>query len=180
MGLIVDAPRPTGGNSNAGNTARTAFSDEGKLSDILEIDQELIHRIHVLLIAVNLDCNIDRQKLKKYGNETAELWVKVCKWYQMPVTLHQLFRHAWESLFLSELPISFLTEQSLESSNKFFKQDRRRFARKTSRRDNMEDLFTRQCARSDLLIGSLLQEKIMRKQKEDDDLPEDIKALLAD
>ena len=59
MGLIVDVPRAGGaGNSNTGNVARRAFQDE-KFADITGVDQELIHCIHTMIIAVNLDVSID-------------------------------------------------------------------------------------------------------------------------
>ena len=99
MGLIVDVPRAGGaGNSNTGNVARRAFQDEEKFADITGVDQELIHRIHTMIIAVNLDVSIDARAFRQYGIETAKLWVSRYNWYYMPVTLHQLFFHAWESI----------------------------------------------------------------------------------
>ena len=91
--------------------------EEDKFSSITEVDQDLIHRIHMMLIVINSDHVIDVEAFKKYGFETAERWVELYDWYKMPVSLHQLFFHAWESLHLSHLPISSFTEQSLESCN---------------------------------------------------------------
>ena len=56
LNLVVDVPMQGGvGNSNTGNTARKAFQDEEAFSRITEVDQNLIHRIHVMLIAINTD-----------------------------------------------------------------------------------------------------------------------------
>ena len=56
IGLLVDTPRAGGsGTSNTGNTARKAFQNESKFAEILGIDPELIHRIHLML-------NVDRHQ----------------------------------------------------------------------------------------------------------------------
>jgi hypothetical protein len=142
LGLIVDVPKAGGsGNSNTGNVARRAFQNEEEFSSITEVDQDLIHQIHMKLIVINSDHVIDEQAFKKYGFETAEKWVELYDWYKMPVTLLQLFFHAWESLHLSHLPISAFTEQSLESCNKIFKHDRLHHSRKDSRLNTMKDQF---------------------------------------
>ena len=177
LGLIVDVPKSGGaGNSNTGNVARKAFQDEAAFSEITGVDQELIHRIHVLLIVINMDLPISEDKFKAYALATAERWVSLYDWYYMPVTLHQLFFHAWESLRLSTLPLSFLSEQSLESCNKTFKSDREHHARKDSRLHTIEDQFNRQSDRSDLVIALKLAEK--QKKKAEKPLPQDAQDLL--
>ena len=47
---------------------------------------------------------------------------------------------------------SVLSEEPLESNNKFFKRFRLYFARKNSRENNLRDVFTRICVSSDPLI----------------------------
>ena len=76
MGLTVDVPRSGGaGNSNTGNVARRAFQNEEAFSNITQVDQELIHRIHMMLIAINADVSINVEAFKQYGMDTAQLWV---------------------------------------------------------------------------------------------------------
>ena len=158
FGLVVDTPRAGGsGTSNTGNTARRAFQEEQKFAEILEIDVELVHRIHVLLIAVNADIPLDEEAFRLYGRQTAQLWVSQYGKFYMPVSLHQLFIHGWESLRQSTLPITFFTEQSLESCNKAFKSDRLHHSRRDSRLNTMTDQFNRQTDRSDLVIAMALQ-----------------------
>ena len=134
IGLLVDTPRAGGsGTSNTGNTARKAFQNESKFAEILGIDPELIHRIHLMLIAVNADVSLDLDSFREYGRQTAELWINKYPHFYMPVSLHLLFIHSWEAIPFSPLPDSFFTEQSLESANKTFKADRLHHARRNSR-----------------------------------------------
>ena len=92
IGLLVDTPRAGGsGTSNTGNTARKAFQNESKFAEILGIDPELIHRIHLMLIAVNADILLDLNFFREYRRQTAEFRVNKYPHFCMPVSLHQLF-----------------------------------------------------------------------------------------
>ena len=95
LGLIVDVPKAGGsGNTNTGNVARRAFRSEHIFSNITGVDQNLIHRIHIMLIAINTDRAINDEAFRKYGVESAALWVSLYPWYYMPVSIHQLFSHS--------------------------------------------------------------------------------------
>ena len=91
---------------------------------------------------------LDEEAFRLYGRQTAELWVLQYGKFYMPVSLHQLFIHGWESLRQSSLPITFFTEQSLESCNKAFKSDRLHHSRRDSRLNTMTDQFNRQTDRT--------------------------------
>ena len=111
LNLVVDVPMQGGvGNSNTGNTARKAFQDEEAFSCITKVDQNLIHRIHVMLIAINTDHCLNSEALRAYGFKTAKLWVDLYGWCNMSVFMHQLFFHAWQSILHSSLPLSFFSE----------------------------------------------------------------------
>ena len=89
IGLLVDTPRAgCSGTSNTGNTARKAFQNKSNFAEILGIDPELIHRIHLKLIAVNADILLDLNSFREYGQQTAELWVNKYPHFCMPVSLH--------------------------------------------------------------------------------------------
>ena len=92
--------------------------------------------------------------------------------------MHQLFFHAWESIRFSTLPLSFFSEQSIESSNKFFKSDREHHARKDTRLHTIQDQFHRQSDKSDLVIALKLSEKQKKKKKTTESLPPDVRHLL--
>ena len=178
LNLFVDIPRGSGsGNSNTGNVARCAFQNEEAFARITGVDQTLIHRIHVMLILINTDKPIKKEEFKAYGLATARLWVELYSWYYMPVTVHQLFFHAWESLALSSLPLSFFSEQSLETCNKYFKRDRERHARKDSRLHTIQDQFHRQSDKSDIIIATKLIAK-RRYVKKEESLPQDVMEIL--
>ena len=152
FGLLVDTPRAGGsGTSNTGNTARRAFQNEEKFAEILEVDQRLIHRLHVMLIAINANISLDVNAFQTYARDTAKLWTELYPKFYMPVSIHILLIHGWESLAHSPLPDSFFTEQSLESTNKTFKHDRAHHSRRDSRLHTIMDQFDRYISKNRLI-----------------------------
>ena len=118
IGLLVDTPRAEGsGTSNTGNTARKAFQNESKFAEILGIDPELIHRFHLMLIAVNADSLLDFNSFREYGQLTAEFRVNKYPHFCMSVSLHQLFILSWEAIPYSPLPDSFLEQSQKRKQN---------------------------------------------------------------
>ena len=91
-------------------------------------------------------------------------------------SVHHLTIHGYESIRLSPLPISYYTEQSLESTNKTLKYDRTHHSRKDSRLHCITDQFNRQNDRSDIVIALRLQQR--RKRSAKSELPDDVKSLL--
>ncbi|KAF0298469.1 hypothetical protein FJT64_000458 [Amphibalanus amphitrite] len=97
LGLIVDEPRPGGtGHYNDGNAARTAFKRSEEFAAATGIDQQLIHRLHVVLQAVSCCLPLSSEALAAYCTETAELYVHHYAWYPMSLstTLHRLLLHS--------------------------------------------------------------------------------------
>ena len=73
FGLRVDEPSAgRSGTSNTGNLCQKAFSDPLLLSKTLEIGEEIITRLHYILIAINCKEAIDPEKIEKYCNDTHE------------------------------------------------------------------------------------------------------------
>ena len=130
----------------------------------------------MLLICINVDHPINEEAFKAYAKETAARWVELYDWCYMSVTLHQLFFHSWESIRFSSLPLSAFSEQSLESCNKTFKNDREHHTRKDTRLHTIEDQFHRQNDRSDILIGLKITAKIKKAPSEE--IPDDALNLL--
>ena len=177
MNLLVDVPRQGGaGNSNSGNVARRAFQDEETFAEITEVDVRLIRRLHVMLIAINKDFEIDCEAFREYGLETAALWIFLYPWHPMTVSIHHLCIHGWESMKFSSLPISFYTEQSLESTNKSLKYDRTHHSRKDSRLHCITDQFNRQNDKSDIVIALYLQQRRRRAARQE--VPVEVFTLL--
>src|SRR5262249_42375254 len=85
MAFRVDFPSSTGsGNTNNGNVARLAFSKPAILSEILELDVDLIKRIHTILVALSCQLPLDVSKFYDFCEETAHLYISVYNWFPMP------------------------------------------------------------------------------------------------
>ncbi len=154
LGLKVDQPKPGYGTSNDGNTARRAFNDEQKFSTICGLDEKLIHKFHIILIALSSGLPIDHNKFGSYCLDTAKLYIDLYPWYKMPVSVHVLLIHGEQIVSSSVLPIGMMSEEAQEARNKDNKLYRLRYARKTSRVHTMSDVFHRLMVTGDIVISS--------------------------
>lgn len=154
MGLRVDEPKQGAGNSNDGNTARRAFEQEDKFAKICDLDESLIHNFHMILVAISCKHPIDPDKFQSYCHDTAKLLVHLYPWFMMPVSIHVLLIHGASILDSSILPIGMMSEEAQEARNKDNKLFRLKHARKTSRADNMSDVFHRLMVTGDIVISS--------------------------
>ena len=71
------------------------------------------------------------------------LYVQRYWWYPMTPTVHKVLIHGPTIASESFLPISLLSEEALEASNKNIRKYRKRFTRKFSRGKINEDIFLR-------------------------------------
>ncbi len=81
LGINVDLPAQGSGNTNNGNSARRFFSEPSKASAITKVDEQLIHRLSVILFALNSGYDIDIEAYRKYAEDTAQLYVTLYNWY---------------------------------------------------------------------------------------------------
>ncbi|CAH0551067.1 unnamed protein product [Brassicogethes aeneus] len=113
LGIIVDVPKQTAGTTNYGNTARRFFANPKKTAAITGIDEELIHRFHIILVLINSsNCEFDVDAFARYTEETAKLYVKKYNWYKMPASVHKVLIHGsliWAS---STVPLDLLSEDA--------------------------------------------------------------------
>ena len=162
FGVMVDMPKPGGsGNTNDGNTARKLFQNSALFAEATGVSSDLIHRLHILLCIINCNLQIDADKFASYCHDTAKLWVNLYPWYKIPVSLHVLLIHGATYLKTIDMPISFMTEQCIESGNKISKNARLNHTRKTSRLDTMTDHFNYLTDVSDPVIAI----KIMKNRQ---------------
>ena len=144
LGLKVDEPKQGAGNTNDGNTARRAFQDEKTFADILcGLDESLIHRFHTILIAISCKLPLDSEKFGAFCRETAELLIELYPWFRVPVSVHILLIHGAAILSSSMLPVGMMSEEAQKARNKDNNSFREKHARKTSRIDNISDVFHR-------------------------------------
>lgn len=155
LGIHVDFVRPSTGNSNTGNVARKFFKDPKLTAKLIGIDEQVVHRFSILLQAICCGLTIDVDKYDVYAKDTAELCVKLYKWYPMPVTVHKILFHGAAIIRNALVPIGQLSEEPQEARNKEFRNFREFRTRKTSRLATNEDLLNNLLTSSDVLISSM-------------------------
>lgn len=167
MGLHVDKPKANGsGNTNDGNTARRAFSRTDLLASITGINIDFLKNLHIILIALSSEFEIDAQRFRAHCIKTSEIFFQNYEWYSMSATIHNLLVHSSEIIEASVVPVGCLAENASEARNKYYKKDRTGHARKDSRVHNILDMYHRAMDGSDPYISSLcVQERIKSSKK---------------
>lgn len=156
FGVRVDEPRAGGsGNSTTGNVCRRLFSDPELLSNVLEIDRELVVRFKNILITINCQQPVNPQKVDVYARETYRYYLSCYAWYKIPASVHKVLAHCGEIIIHSPAPVGMIGEEASECRNKYYRRDREIHARKTTREDNLYDVFIRAMNSSDPLISSI-------------------------
>jgi hypothetical protein len=152
LSLIIDQPKPGFGNTNNGNVARKFFQNYEISAEITKVNEDLIRRFYIILQTISSGYKIDTYKFKTYCLQTAELYVSLYPWCPMTTTVHKILIHGDAIISEYLIPIGNFSEEAQEARNKDFKNYRERFSRKTSRIDNMTDVFKRLLVSSDPII----------------------------
>lgn len=84
LSITVDIVKQGYGTTNDGNTARRFFVHPEAVSNIIGVDQKLIERFGNILHVMASGCEIDCDKFERYAYETAELFVHLYSWYNIP------------------------------------------------------------------------------------------------
>lgn len=153
--LNIDCPKPGFGSSNDGNTARRFFENSSMSAEILEVDKILIKKFHTILQVLSSGFAVKVDVFREFCYETAEMFVKLYPWYNMPTTIHKILMHGHQIIQWAPLPIGQLSEDAQEARNKDIKQYREHFARKSERNKTMQDVFQRMMITSDPYISSI-------------------------
>ena len=165
MSLHVDEPRGGGnGSSNTGNTARRAFAQESVFAEVTGVDEELIHRMGIILQTLSAEYAINIQAFRAYCDETADLYVRLYRWYPMPAAVHKILVHGPAVVNSLLLPIGTLSEEAQESRHKDVRAYRLHHARKDSRVHNMADVFGYMLVTSDPIISSSSASRRLKKR----------------
>ena len=165
MSLHVDEPRSGGkGSSNTGNTARRAFAQESVFAEVTGVDEELIHRMGIILQTLSAEYAINIQAFRAYCDETADLYVRLYRWYPMPAAVHKILVHGPAVVNSLLLPIGTLSEEAQESRHKDVRAYRLHHARKDSRVHNMADVFGYMLVTSDPIISSSSASRRLKKR----------------
>lgn len=172
MGLLIDMPKQSYGNTNDGNTARTFFENPEATSEITKINIDLLKRLKVILVVLASNHEINPIKFHEYSIKTARLYLEHYSWRNMSPTLHKILVHGKEIIENNLLPLGELSEEAQECKNKDYKIFRLSNTRKNSRLNQNEDLINILLLSSDPFIARLRQKWNKRKydlNQEDDD-----------
>lgn len=155
LGLHIDKPRPGGGTSTDGNTARRIFQHAEQVAAITKVNLNIINRFHVILKLISCGFNIHTAKFKSFCLKTASTFVMNYPWFNMPTTVHKILIHGHLIMENFGLAIGLLSEDAQESRNKDVRKYREQFSRKFSRKLAMEDTYHRLIISSDPYISGL-------------------------
>lgn len=174
MGIRVDKVVQGKGTSNTGNVARIFFENYKDSASITGVDENLIRRFGIILIALSSGYSLNITNFNNYAKDTANLYVEKYSWYRMPVSVHKILIHGSAVAEAIILPIGMMSEEAQEASNKIYRQVRDRHTRKCSRIDTTTDLMKMMLQQTDPIIAQLrgLPKKC---QKE---LPDEVLPLL--
>lgn len=154
MGLRVDEPLPSGGNSNDGNVARRAFRSPEQFAACTGVDKQLIRDLLVVLQAVSCFYPLKPAALQAFCRRVAQRYVDLYSWRPMNTTLHKLLRHSAAVVEHCMLPLGMMSEEAAEATHKRVRQYRLRHTRKDSRSHTMWDLMSYLLVASDPLLSS--------------------------
>lgn len=176
MNMLVDMPKPSGGNTNTGNVARRAFEDARVLSEILNLDFELINNIRILLIAISVKHQINVTKFQKVIDRSLQIYKEKYEKFPLPPTVHKLFFHAAAVIENSPVPVCYLSEEAAETKIKYIRYFREHFSRKDSLEHTLVDIYNRSMDMSDPKIASMIREQQPKKRSKE--IPQEVKELL--
>ena len=167
------------GQSNTGNCARTLFKNSIFFADLIGVDEDLVHRIYMIWIALTSGLPIDPAKFYHYCQETKDLYFEQCGWYNMSPTLHKVLEHGHQILELlpPELTVGMLSEEPAEASNKDTKMFQKYHAFQGDAVKKNEQVFHRMMDRSDPFMHSLFLEEHVKSRSKHEEIPEDVLAM---
>lgn len=166
--IRYDEPRDGGrGTSTTGNVCRKMLQDPKKLAEVLELDEKFVTDIATVLLLISSKSQLYVDMFSNKCRETYNRYIELYSWYYMPVSMHKVLVHGAE--IMTKLPLSFgmLTEEGPESRNKLYRRFRQYNARKTSRKDNMHDVFVRSLLSSDPKFAIKITGRIKLKKSQD-------------
>ena len=171
LGIHIDRVIQGRGTSNTGNVGRIFLKNYKIISEITEVDMDLIRRYYLIMVALSCGRPINFENFKIFTRQTAELYVSKYNWYRMPVSIHKLLLHGAETAQHLLLPIGLMSEEAQESCNKIYRRVRERHARKDRLVHTTEDVVHNMLVQSDPVITSI---RSLRRKFKKQELPEEL------
>lgn len=172
LNLLIDIPKPSGGTTNSGNTTRRAFKDPKLLSEILEVDLELITKLRLIMALISSRRLIDHLKFKELCDATISIYNRLYGKFPMKPTVHKILFHGADIIKSSPVPVAYLSEEAAESKVKFIRYYRQHFSRKDTAAHTMQDIFNRSMDSSCPSVAAVMREK--QKSKVDKNESEEL------
>ena len=149
-------PNDKTGTSNDGNQARRFFKSETRnviVDCVADKYKEIVGCLHrnlsVILRVVNSSEEVDCEKLGVVTRETSLLIAEKLPWVSVNYTLHGLLHHSVELIQMNNnMSIGSLSEEAIESNNKYVRRYLEQFSRKTNPTDQLKDAMSRLIERS--------------------------------
>lgn len=131
------------------SVTRTAFSKPELLSEILELDEDLIKRTRTILITLSCQLPINTEFLTEFCQQIARHYIRLYEWFPFPPTIHKALVHSRVTMLTNDFPIRVLAEDAAVSCNKYYRHNRQFHASKNSRQNNLMELINRALDSSD-------------------------------
>lgn len=150
--IDVDRPKQGFGSTTDGNCAKTAFKNFSVTASILDLSEELIHSIHMLICLLYSTTPINPSEYQYICQDIYQMWLEELKDESITPSLHLILAHGLEIIEKQDMRPGLFTEEGLESTHKEIRKIRLRFARKSSREENMLDIIKRLFINSSIFV----------------------------
>ena len=166
INVALEKPDPTGhgGTSTTGNVVKTLLNTNNRtlltkhISDVSlkeNIDKIILY-VSIILCLINSNRQINVEKYSVLCQKTMMLVMSV-KWIRFTPTAHTVLAHSAELIEQNNgRGLLNYTESGLEANNKFLRQYRMNFSRKTSQYENLTDCLNRLWDKSDYDVNNTL------------------------
>ena len=160
--ITLEKPDPSGhgGTSTTGNVASSMLNTNNRLLlthgiNNLELKSKLdriIVNMAVILAVINSNKKVNVPVFSEFCRNTS-LLVKSVSWIHIIPSAHVVLAHSPELIDgNNEMGLLNFTECGLEANNKFLRQYRINYSRKTSQFDNLSDCLNRLWDKSDPMV----------------------------
>ena len=157
LGVTVDQVKPVYGNTNTGNVARKCLRNPKAFSLCLDIDENVLSMYSELLECFTSFNQQDPEEYLKKSVVFDRYFKEKFPWANYTPTVHKVVAHGALIIMANPLPLGFMTEEPIESMIREIREIRLKFARKNSRKNNLEDVFNFLNMKSDFVV---LKQKI--------------------
>lgn len=131
-----------------------------------------------ILVAINqTQYRLHPEIFQEYAHSTYRLFVRLYGWMRISPSVHKVLAHAGEIQERMEISVGAASESGAELCHKIRKDIRRNFTRKTSRQDQLADLFARCMDLTDPVISEAAI-KFCDKYRVREELSPEVMALL--